>query len=657
MSQQSKKTIAIDFGTTNTFVSRCPQDSIQSSALVFETEQMGLESSILYRQGQKNVIGSQASQIWGNATLDERRKMELMLAFKPELHVSAKAAQASKDFLKGILDYAQKDNIPMQGAHLDTFIGAPSKSSPEFKEALKEIASAAGFSNLSIKDEAIGALLYHVAQKDISPAEARAGVLIVDFGGGTCDFALMQDLNIIESYGDNFLGGRLFDDLFYQWFLAENPRAATLIKQDQAEFFVHFRRCRELKENFSIFMSRHRQESFSARIPYYGELKNITWDDFIVRAKNYQPSQQLLNYLGNHSRNSHFLFQQKELNLLNWFLDLLKESTKKATAINKVILCGGSSMWPFVKDLIKAEFALEDQNIIRSDNPYSVISQGLSMLKALENKMKQATTALKDDFPLFMTATIQEDILLANLQKLKARISNKIVAFLIEEKIRPQLLEYRDQGGSIKDLENKLSQIIETTKAQCQEITLTETKKTMRIIEANLKQAVKNWLHLKGGVKAIELADEDSSLGLAKELQLKKLDLYKESVLIDLEKIVNSISAVIGATILSGLEILFLSGGPLSWLIGAVVGGGASIYGLAKSRAKIKEIKLHRKITGVIFADKMLERTLRTLSKKMVLDVEHNLKINFEKTQDKLVKQIEQLLANEIDSISKLSLL
>ena len=73
-------------------------------------------------------------------------------------------------------------------------------------------------------------VVYDLIQKLAGEAKSNAVIasqtkkidpksLVVDFGGGTCDFAFMYRGMVRNSWGDMELGGRLFDDLFFQWFI------------------------------------------------------------------------------------------------------------------------------------------------------------------------------------------------------------------------------------------------------------------------------------------------------------------------------------------------------------------------------------------------------------------------------------------------------
>ena len=68
---------------------------------------------------------------------------------------------------------------------------------------LYAIADAAGYGKVRLVAEPIGALLYHLWNKDITPSKRKRRARTQKQRAGAVDM---------------LLGGRLFDDLFFQWF-------------------------------------------------------------------------------------------------------------------------------------------------------------------------------------------------------------------------------------------------------------------------------------------------------------------------------------------------------------------------------------------------------------------------------------------------------
>ena len=93
---------------------------------------------------------------------------------------------------------------------------------------LSSIAKKAGLGRMKCMEEPKGALAWCLREDRISEDEARQGVVVVDFGGGTLDMALVDENGVREPWGDPIVGGRLFDDLFYHGPRSKSGRHRSL---------------------------------------------------------------------------------------------------------------------------------------------------------------------------------------------------------------------------------------------------------------------------------------------------------------------------------------------------------------------------------------------------------------------------------------------
>jgi len=354
----NSKVLAIDFGTTNSYFCYCSTDEIRPVGIdISGVGRDGVSTAVLYREDKEPLVGDIALEEFGEMEPQKRKKSTLKIQFKPDISVSENARQSAQDFLSLILKTCDDNHIPLIPDHGQVIIGAPSEAKETFHNHLKSIASLAGYGDIKIVDEAKGALLYHLSHKDISLVECRSGVLVVDFGGGTCDFSFLHRLDVEHSWGDMNLGGRLFDDLFFQWFIEQNPAAIKNIEKNGDIYYFHSYKCREVKEFFSRTMNRDRNETISKNLGDYGRIRNMTWNDFCKRAANYKPSKTFLTYLKDAGiTNSDLQINKSKIDLLSRFRSVLmkgfKEKSIDITTVNKVILAGGSSQWSFVSETL-----------------------------------------------------------------------------------------------------------------------------------------------------------------------------------------------------------------------------------------------------------------------------------------------------------------
>ncbi|MDR3110130.1 MAG: rod shape-determining protein, partial [Planctomycetaceae bacterium] len=272
----TKNTIGIDFGTTNTYVTICPADNENVVSVRIDSDSKKtplIPTEILYSDkpnADKNVfpmIGRLAYETYGECDDDEREKEQYRYraTFKPDIVKSADARKCAVDFLQALLREAKKNSKPLNPLDCRVIFGVPAEANKEYRNVLKQIAKEANYGDIETIEEPKGAMLSDLAGGIIPLADMQKGYLVIDFGGGTCDFAFLQNGTIRHSWGDMHLGGRLLDDLFWQWFCDENPSLKQQLIQTGEDFYCRTVQCRELKEWFS--------DQLIAVPNYYGKKK------------------------------------------------------------------------------------------------------------------------------------------------------------------------------------------------------------------------------------------------------------------------------------------------------------------------------------------------------------------------------------------------
>ncbi len=473
-----RSVLAVDFGTTKTYFSKCPGDDPSPVSVDFGDGRDGIPSAVLYREGKDPLVGQTALDAYGEASPEERRTLRLRTNFKADLARSEAARTAAADFLAAVLAGARKQHLDLEPDRRQVLFGVPSEADGAFRATLRETARQGGFGLPDLVDEPKGALLYHLRQGDISAEQALEGVLIADFGGGTCDFAFLEGGKPIHSWGDMNLGGRLFDDLFYQWLLDRNPGLEETLEEQGSAYFVQSHLCREVKEFFSRSMARDRGEPVSKVLAGYGRLTDLTWEEFLRRGASYTPSRPFIEFskgilpeLRGRARSTAWNFlahnggeplQGQKLDLFGWFRECLRSGLEEGKIererISLVILAGGSSLWPFVGEILREEIPLrEERALVRSDRPYAVIAQGISLLPALKKRFARARQSLQNELPDFLERRL--GALTANrVAALEEKMASLAVDIFFRKEVVPLLMDFRKQGGSLALLRKRIDE-------------------------------------------------------------------------------------------------------------------------------------------------------------------------------------------------------
>ena len=652
--------LAVDFGTTNSYYCKCPADQTSPVGVDFGIGKDGIATAILYRGQKEPLVGDAALNEFGETPAKERASWCLRTQFKPDIAASDEAYKNAEDFLKNIITHCRKLHIDIDPGKREVIFGAPSESENIFTTKLSEIAKAAGYGDIKIVDEPIGAMLYHLWHKDFSPAESQKGVLFVDFGGGTCDFAFLCRLEVRHSWGDFELGGRLLDDLFFQWFLEQNTSVLEEMKKNSDTYYAHSYLCREAKELFSRTMARDRAEHVSKFIGRYGSISDMTWEKFLGRATNFIPSSVFTGYLQEIGNKSEKLTRSdQKINLLDWFRNCLtrglEEKNINISDIKRVILAGGSSQWPFVSDIISEVLHIDKSAITRSDRPYVVISEGLSILPALKQKLRSARQVLKDDLPEFCEKKIKLWIK-EKTESIASNLVGDITSNLFDAKIKPALVEFRKSGGSVDSLKNKISLEARAFEPDLRRI----VEERMTILTSGLSdqltRLVVEWFSSYGLSIGNDRVYREASVSMEIDGKIFVPNLY--AGMLDL---MGWFTAGLVTTIVAGLcggsGIALILSGPVGWIIGAVLAAAVSVlslrYGVKKAKKMAETWNAPAWLTKRVLTESKITKTRN----KFQSHLEKILSEKLEKLKSDFETRVREVVEIQIEALSEIETL
>ena len=478
-----KRILAIDFGTNNTYfsVTTIGGSVIPCNFFSGGDNDKGIDSACLRftkgsHQGQI-AIGKKALNYYGGASDDDIQSAGMVLAtnFKPDIEISEDARQNSICFLKEALKLYQQNDKTLNPLEMDVIFGVPSEASETYKRCLAHIAREAGYGNIRLLDEPFGALSSYQDECSDEAVEAMINdsVLVVDFGGGTCDFAILQKGKILHSWGDMLLGGRLFDDLFYEWILdqiqkTDKTKTEQSLIENNEDYYVRTVQSRQFKEEFSEFTVKFRNETFD---PFFDNRYHLsmTWDEFMRRAAAYTPSESFKKRtrISTVLRNTRFTMSGT-IDLIGWFRDELRrgfvEKNIPFNSIQKTLLAGGSSKWAFSRDICSE--ILPQSQIVDCENVFAAISMGLAKYAVIKRGAENKYQKLLDEKDKFINSQVEMiESSLTNVDRIK-----DIANTLFNEFALPKMKQYRQDGGKISDMESQIRDSIKNNTAQIKEI-------------------------------------------------------------------------------------------------------------------------------------------------------------------------------------------
>ena len=646
LKNQKEDVLAVDFGTVNTYFTKCSSTECLPHGIHFSSNREGISTAVLEREGKNPLIGDVAIEEYADAIEAERKRYKFYSQFKPEITDSEKARALAQVYLSSNLENAKQNKIELTPQNMQVIFGMPCESKAAndknaYSAVLAEIAKNAGYGAVRFVEEPVGALLYHVAMGAISAVDAQKGILVIDFGGGTCDFAVMNGGHIVKAWGDAALGGRLFDDLFFQWFLDENPKMLGELRNAGREIFTLLVDCKDVKEKFSEIISLERSASIRKTIANYGHLDNISEKSFERRAKNYKKSETFRRYfdaLGG-SCNSN-----EAIDLLGWFEKAFVSGFEQSLAfkdIQYVILAGGSSLWYFVSDIVKKY--IPDAKIIRSDRPYATISEGLSIIPALKKRNIEIQGILKKELPAFMDGSKDKPGLNAKMEALiegkLEKIADTVIVEVYEKEVIPLIESFREQGGKIEELKQEIQEKLVEKEEVIKSLSSEILQELGNELEFELRHDISKWFSLHN----ICLSDEQlfqNTFGY--ELKNEHFAAFGS-----LYTLINNLLAGI-----AGFVFVIIFSQPVTMIIGFVVAFVAVLFGADRLEKLLeKKVDLPPAVAKRLFTD----RKLKGMKNKIVRELSSELKAKNKEFLSSAQMQVRDCIEKEIEALNEIN--
>ncbi len=238
----------------------------------------------------------------------------------------------------------------------DAVITVPAYFSDHERQATKEAGEIAGLNVLRVVNEPTAAALAYGLDK----GDQEQTILVFDLGGGTFDVSLLEIgdgvIEVKATSGDNKLGGDDWDNKLVDHLVKtfSNQNGIDLSKDKMA-----MQRLREASEKAKIELSS--SQATSINLPYItaGADGPLHMDLQLTRAEFQKLTQDLLDRCKTPFQNA------------------IKDAGVPLSAINHVVLVGGSTRMPAVVDLVRDLTGGKEPN--KGVNPDEVVAVGAAL--------------------------------------------------------------------------------------------------------------------------------------------------------------------------------------------------------------------------------------------------------------------------------------
>ncbi len=238
----------------------------------------------------------------------------------------------------------------------DAVITVPAYFSDAQRQATKEAGEIAGLTVSRIVNEPTAAALAYGLDK----GEADQTILVFDLGGGTFDVSLLEIgegvVEVKATSGDNHLGGDDWDSKVVDWMVKKfQGNNGVDLSKDK----IALQRLQEAAEKAKIELSSSSETTI--HLPYitHGESGPLHFEEKLTRSEFQKLTSDLLD-------RTKAPFQQ-----------VLKDGGVAVSAIDHVVLVGGSTRMPAVTDLVKQLLGGKEPN--KGVNPDEVVAIGAAL--------------------------------------------------------------------------------------------------------------------------------------------------------------------------------------------------------------------------------------------------------------------------------------
>lgn len=367
---RTKIDYGIDLGTTNSAISRMEngeakiiksldkQKDTTPSCIAFNPRGTLFVGDKAYDSYRSNSLKSLSNQTPLNAYVEFKRTMGTDKKYHSTyVNKDFTSEELSSEVLKRLKEYVQDENINA------AVVTVPAAFKNNQIDATRRAGKLAGFDHVEVLQEPVAASMAY----GLDSKKKDGFWLVFDFGGGTFDAALLKVedgiMKVIDTEGDNYLGGKNLDYAIVDQIIIPHIQErfnidgllSDEVKKEEYRSGLKFF-AEEIKNNLS-FNPSHNIYVDPGECGVDDEGEEIEIDLTVSQEK-------LKSVLSP-------IFQQS----IDRSLILLKRNNLKGNSLDSLILVGGPTLSPTLREMLEKQICKPDTSV----DPMTVVSKGAAL--------------------------------------------------------------------------------------------------------------------------------------------------------------------------------------------------------------------------------------------------------------------------------------
>ena len=462
---RTKIDYGIDLGTTNSAISRIEngeaiikktdtlKDTMPSCVYINKKQAIQVGDSAFNALKRDKLTSMKGDDKSSNAYIEFKRTMGTDKKYSSSnLGKDLSSEELSAEVLKTLKSFVKDENINA------VVISVPAAFGNNQKEATREAAKLAGFNHIELLQEPVAAAMAY----GVDSKKKDGFWLVFDFGGGTFDAALLKVedgiMIVKDTEGDNYLGGKNLDlavvDEIIMPYIEENYSIDSILEDDNKK---------QILRNAMKFYAEETKIKLS-----FNDTHNILSDLGDIPGEDDNGDEFELDITVTQADMERALGPvfQKAIDISK---KLLERNNLKGAALDSLILVGGPTFSPVVRNMLEKQICNPDTSV----DPMTVVSKGAALYAStidiseeikeqtrdkskiqIEIGYEASTVELEEYVTLKILAdktegTIPEKVFAEITRSDKAWSSGKIEINEIGEVIETQLIEGKTNGFTV----------------------------------------------------------------------------------------------------------------------------------------------------------------------------------------------------------------